>query len=318
MLLVVAALAFAFMSGANDGATLAATSARTGAFSPLTAVLLLAAATGAVPLLIGGGVATTLAHGLVTFEADRGRLAFLGAVASSLAVVLALSRRGLPTSLTLSLTGGIVGVGVGAQLAPRWSTIGTVLAAGLLGPMVSVAVSFLLARRLRVALGTGATERRRARGLARLEILVLSFAYGANDAEKVVALLAIATGASVNPVRPFLTGQAAVAAVFAIGALLSLRRVAARVTEQMVRVRQPTALAALLSASAVVFGGASAGMPLSSTQATTAGLFGGVARLTPSQVRWSQARSIGAAWVLTLPSSVALGALFGLLLRVVP
>jgi PiT family inorganic phosphate transporter len=59
-------------------------------------------------------------------------------------------------------------------------------------------------------------------------------------------------------------------------------------------------------------------MPLSSTQATTAGLFGGVARLTPSQVRWSQVRSIGAAWVLTLPSSVALGALFGLLLRVVP
>lgn len=314
--LVLLALAFSFASGANDGVTLAATSARSRAMPPLAAIGLLAVAVGSVPLLLGTGVASTVAHGLVSFEHSDGQAVFVDAVASSLAVVLALSRRGLPTSLTMALTGAIVGAGIGAGLPTRWATIGAVLASGVAAPVLSLALAFVLARPVRLLLGAGSRRRRRARLAQRAAFLVQCVAYGANDAEKLPALLAIAAGPMAGgAVQASAGGQALLAVAFAAGALVFVRKTSARVAGQMARVGDDGTLSAVVAATATVLGGSGVRMPLSSTQATTSALLGSSARLEPWSVRWQEVRSIGVAWVTTLPSAFGLACLAGLLVR---
>ncbi|MDA8034752.1 MAG: inorganic phosphate transporter [Actinomycetota bacterium] len=308
------ALAFAFVSGANDGVTLAATSARSRAMAPLVALGVLAVAVGAVPLVLGTGVAGTVAHGLVSFERSDGQLAFLCAGLCALVVVLTLSRRGLPTSLTMALTGAIVGAGLGAGLPTRWSTVAAVLLSGVVAPIVSGLLAYLLAPGTRTLLGA----RRRCRGARALQLVAYlgqCIAYGVNDGEKLVALLAVASAAPGGAVRASAGGQALLAGAFAAGGLLFLRRTATRVAGQMVRASEEGTLAAVVAATVAVVGGAAAGMPLSSTQATTAALLGGSARLVPWGVRWQQVRSIGLAWALTLPLATGLAFGAGLLIR---
>ncbi|MGH9107471.1 MAG: inorganic phosphate transporter [Acidimicrobiales bacterium] len=308
-----AALALAFVSGANDGATLAAMGTRTGALSVLAGVLVLALAVGTVPAVAGRGVAATLAHGLVHFEQSGGRPAFLAAAVGALLVVLLLSRRGLPTSVTLALNGSIIGAGVGAGLALSWVTIGYVLAAGLLGPLVAAAAGFAVTPLVRRLVGRRAPRETRARRLQRAGFLVQSFAYGANGAQKMVAFAAVAAGASLDPVRLNAFSQLAVAICFAAGALFAVRRLSSRVTEQLVRVRPQSSLSALLASSAVVLASSAVGIPLSSTQASTAGLLGSTGRVAPQRVRVHQVFALGVAWGATLPSAAALGAMLGLL-----
>ncbi|MDA8296692.1 MAG: inorganic phosphate transporter [Actinomycetota bacterium] len=310
-----AALAMCAVSGANDGATLAATSSRSGAFSPLAGIGALSLAAGAAPLLVGTKVAATLAHGLVSFESGGGRLAFLSAVAIALCVVAALARRGLPTSLTMALSGAIVGVGLGDDLPTRWSTALGVLGAGIGAPFLALLVAFALAPVLRRALGDREHAAVRGRRLGVIAFLAQSLAYGANDAEKLVAILAVATGAGTVQVHATLAGQGLIALCFGLGALTSIRAIAPRLTTGMARPSQDGTLSALIGATAAVLGGAVIGMPLSSTQAVTAALLGGSARLTPWGVRWQPVRQIFVAWVATLPLALGLGALLGAAVR---
>lgn len=314
--LLVAALGFAFVSGANDGATLGATGARAASVSILAALGVLAIAVGVVPVLVGTGVATTLAHGLVSFDARGGRLAFLAAVVAGLAVVAVLSRRGLPTSVTLALTGGILGAGLGADLPLHWeTTIVVVVAAGVVGPLLAAAIGYALASRVRSTLGLGSHRPGRSRILRRSGFVLQCFAYGANGAEKLVAFAAVATGASLDPVRPELGSQLAVAACFVAGAVVAVGRLSNRVTDQLVRARPEGALSALVASSVLVLAGAAVGLPVSSTQASTASLIGATARLTPNRVRLRQVVSLAVAWSLTLPAAVAGGVVLGLAVR---
>lgn len=59
------------------------------------------------------------------------------------------------------------------------------------------------------------------------------------------------------------------------------------------------------------------GSPISTTHTITSAILGVGATRRASAVRWGVVRTIGTAWVLTLPGAAALGALFLWLLRAV-
>jgi PiT family inorganic phosphate transporter len=314
-LLVAAALATSLVSGSNDGSTLVSLNTRTTTVSPAMAVAVLSTLVGLGPFLVGTAVATTLARGLVAFEKAGGSLAFLVAVLCALAVVFILSHRGLPTSVTLALTGTIVGAGLGFGLPVHWGVVGAVLLAGLVAPLGAAAAGFAAAsfeQRVRPP----ALPRRARRNAERLGFLFESFAYSSNDAEKLVAIMAVATGSVSGEIRASLLGQIALAVCFAPGILLSLRQVAARVSERMVQVRSDTAIGVTFCASGVVLIFSWLGYPISSTQAATAALLGTGARVSPRRVQWGDATAIGIAWVVTLPVSVTLAAAVGEAVRI--
>lgn len=308
VLLALAALAFAAVSGANDGATLIALSLPNVTLRPLASIGILAAAVSLVPLMVGVHVAETLARGLVSFEGRDGRLLFLGAVIVALGVTGTLSRQGLPTSLTLALVGAIVGTGIGRGLGVAWGTVGSVMVIGLAAPLVSGLLGLLIARAF-AWLPAGHRAWGELRALGAVAFLLQAAAYATNDGQKMIAIFAIALGLSPGgQVGVALWSQLLLGLAFALGTLWGIERLASRLGRGVLQVRVLHSVASEFATAGAVFSSALLGAPVSTTQAATAAAIGAGVSQTRRRVRWEQAARIGAAWVLTLPSAAALGA----------
>ena len=244
------------------------------------------------PLLVGTAVATTLAHRLVSFGGEDGRVALLAAVVTSLVVVYGLTRRGTPTSLTLALTGGIVGAGLGAGLPVQWPAIGKVLAIGIAAPLLSVPAGWLVYQIMRGPVGR-LVARRFISAAQYVGYLLQCLAYSANDAQKMVAIVAIGTSAQLDPVAATVRGQLAIAALFGV------RHPAHRAGHGDARrrgrhVHPHAALHRHLDRLLVRRAGDSAlGVPVSSTQAATGAAVGSGVATSPFCVRWNEVSRIG-------------------------
>lgn len=314
-LLVVVAVAFAAVNGANDGGTLLALSLRTAGLRVWVAMLVLAAMVAVAPVLVGTQVATTLAVRLVDVG-TAGRAVLLGAVLAAVAVPFALARAGLPTSLTVALVGGLVGAGAVTGAGVAWPLVAGVVAAAAAAPVAGGALAFALSRLARhLAVPRGA-----ARFLARahrITFALQALAYGANDGQKMLAVGAIAlgliggqagssggSGSGVPAAWPLLAGAAL---AFLAGAALGLRRYA-RTVGMIIPLRQPNAVVGEAAASAAVLGTAALGAPVSMTQAVAGGLVGTGASEGQGRVRWQVTSRIAIAWVATLPLAAAVGA----------
>jgi inorganic phosphate transporter, PiT family len=304
-LLLAAAIAFAVINGANDGGSLLAVGLGVRSLRPAVALLLLTVAVVAAPLLIGTRVAATLADRLVAFEGRSGDLALLVAVVATVAVVWALSWRGLPTSLTLALVGAIAGVGAGSGLPVSWGTVVLVLLLAAAAPLLAAGAAWALSR-LAARLPARRPIRRRVPPWHGLAFALLALAYGANDGQKMLAVLALAAGTSAGLASPVPWQLAVVAAAFAAGAVLGLPRIARTLGGGVVPTQPPAVVLTELSSAGVVLGTSAIGAPVSMTQAISAAMVGnGVTRGTGA-IRWRHASRILLAWVVTLPAAFLL------------
>jgi len=307
ILLLAATLAFTLANGANDGATLVALGTRTRVIGVAAAIAILTAMVAVGPFFLGTAVATTLAHRLVAFESRDGQTALLVAVLASLIVVLVLTRRGTPTSLTLALTGGIVGAGLGASLPVQWTVVGEVLIMSLAAPLIGVPAGWAVYKILSGPVGR-VIARRSMSGAQIGSYLLQSVAYAANDAQKMVAIAAVAPAAHTYPVRADAVSQTAIAAMFAAGIMLTIHKVAPVVADGVVRIRTPHFIASSFSSAVVVLAASAAGFPVSSTQAVAGAAVGSGVASSPATVRWTEVRKIGWAWIVTLPATMGLAA----------
>lgn len=320
-LLVVVAVAFAAVNGANDGGTLLALSLRTAGLRAWVALLALAAMVALAPAVLGTQVATTLAVRLVDVGAS-GRVVVLAAVLAAVAVPFGLSRAGLPTSLTVALVGGLVGAGAATGAGVAWGLVATVAAVAAAAPVVGGALGFALSRLARHLAAPGGAERFLARA-HRVTFGLQAVAYGANDGQKMLAVGAIAlglaggqagwgvqagvgaqAGAGVPAAWPLLAGAAV---AFLAGTAVGLRRYA-RTVGMIIPLRQPNAVVGEAAASAAVLGTAAFGAPVSMTQAVAGGLVGTGASEGQGRVRWQVTARIAIAWMATLPLAAAVGA----------
>lgn len=315
-LLVAVAVVFAMINGANDGGTLLSLNLKAAGLRLGASLLALAAMVAVAPALLGTEVATTLVVRLVRFG-DGGQQVVLAAVIAAVAVTFALSRGGLPTSLTVALVGGLVGAGMAAGAAVAWLPVLAVVAAFVAAPIVGGVLAFALSRLARhVRAPRGA-----ARFLARAHQVTFglqTLAYGANDGQKMLAVgavaLGLAGGAPAGPPNAAPTGVpaawpllAGASLAFLVGAMVGLPRYA-RTVGSIIPLRQPNAVVGEAAAAMAVLGTAALGAPVSMTQALTAGLVGTGASEGQGRVRWQVAARIGIAWMVTLPAAVAAGA----------
>jgi PiT family inorganic phosphate transporter len=289
---------------------------RTRTVRPAVGITILVAMVALGPLLVGTAVATTLAHRLVSFGGEDGRVALLAAVVTALVVVFVLTRRGTPTSLTLALTGGIVGAGLGAGLPVQWPTVAKVLVIGVAAPLLSIPAGWLLYEVMRGPVGRF-VARRAISETQYVGYLMQCLAYSANDAQKMVAIVAIGSAAQLDPVTATVHTQLAIAALFGAGILLTVRVMASRVGEGVMYIRTPHFIATSIGSSCVVLATAALGVPVSSTQAATGAAVGSGIATSPFSVRWKEVSRIGSAWAVTLPLSIGLAAALAAAGRVV-
>ena len=323
LLIIIVGLTFDFTNGFHDAANAIATSISTRALTPRGA-LAMAAVMNFCGAFLGTGVAQTVGSGIIGApEATSGLLLVLCALLGAIGWNLFTWWRGLPTSSSHALIGGLVGAALAASATVRWAGIlDKVILPMLLSPLVGVALGYLLHTGILWVFRRSTPRRvtRRFRLAQTVSAAAMGLGHGLQDAQKTmgVIVLALVTAGWQDDFSVPVWVIAAVALAMAAGTYTGGRRIITTLGRRIVHLDPPRGFAAETAAAAVLYTTAFlVKAPISTTQTITAAILGAGATKRFSAVRWQVARSIGTAWIFTFPGAGIPAAALYLLLHAV-
>ncbi|MFJ4280541.1 anion permease [Streptomyces massasporeus] len=309
VLIIIVGLTFDFTNGFHDAANAIATSISTRALTPRVA-LAMAAVMNFCGAFLGTGVAQTVGSGIIEApEATSGLLLVLCALLGAIGWNVFTWWRGLPTSSSHALIGGLVGAALAASATVQWSGIlDKVVLPMLLSPLVGVVLGYLLHSGILWVFRRSAPRRtmRRFRMAQTVSAAAMGLGHGLQDAQKTmgVIVLALVTAGWQDGFSVPVWVIAAVALAMAAGTYTGGRRIITTLGRRIVHLDPPRGFAAETAAAAVLYTTAFlVKAPISTTQTITAAILGAGATKRFSAVRWQVARSIGTAWILTFPGA---------------
>ncbi|MPT47855.1 MAG: inorganic phosphate transporter [Sphingobium sp.] len=324
--LIFIALAFDYLNGLHDAANSIATVVATRLLRPVPAVLFAAffnfAAyflTLAFPAL--HKVAETIGSGLISKELVTPSVIF-GALVGAMFWNVVTWMKGIPSSSSHALVGGLIGAGVAhAGISGiEWRGLNMTLLAIIISPMLGMLLAMLI-----MLITSWLCRRASARGadssfryLHLLSSATYSLSHGLNDAQKtmgIITVLLYSTG--------YLSGEfhvphwVAIACYIAIamGTMTGGWKIIETMGTRITKLSQHQGFSASLGGSIVVFGASLLGIPVSTTHTITGSVIGAGTARRASAVRWGIAQSVVMAWIITIPASATVGALFYLLTR---
>jgi inorganic phosphate transporter, PiT family len=313
---VVTALVFAVVNGAHDASDVIATPVVTGALTPLMA-LVIAAVLNGLGGLLGSRLAETVAYGVLTpLDGAAGLVLVLAALLGAIAWNAFTWWRGIPSSSTHALVGGLAGAGAVVGASVDWTRAGLqvalpLLVSPLLGFVVAGAVALAVAWLLRhAAPGRAHRAFRYAQVVSSSGVAV---GHGLQDAQKTMGVLLLALVAA--GALPHGSGvpwwvTASASGALALGTLAGGWRIVRTLGERITAVDPAAGFAAEATTTGVLaLSAAGLGVPVSTTQTVTAAIAGAGAVRRPSAVRLRVLRRIAWFWVLTAPASAVAGAL---------
>jgi PiT family inorganic phosphate transporter len=319
--LIAVALAFDFLNGLHDAANSIATVVATRLLSPGWAVMFAAffnfAAyflSLAVPEL--HRVADTIGKGLVDKDLVTPAVVF-GALVGAMFWNVVTWLKGIPSSSSHALVGGIVGAGVAHAGLPsiQWAGLNKTLIAIVLSPTLGMILSMLIML-VTSWLGVRASARGAERVFRALHLVssaTYSLGHGLNDAQKtmgIIAVLLYSTG--------YLQGEfhvphwVAISCYIAIGlgTLTGGWRIIETMGTRITKLSQHQGFSASLGGSVMLISASWLGIPVSTTHTITGCVIGAGAARRASAVRWGVAGNVMTAWVITIPASASVAAIF--------
>jgi inorganic phosphate transporter, PiT family len=314
--LIVVALAFDFLNGLHDAANSIATIVSTRVLRPQTAVAWAAFFNFIAFLVFGSHVAQTIGTGIVSAEVVDPAVVF-GALMGAIIWNLITWALGIPSSSSHALIGGLVGAGtakVGIQ-AIVWGGLLKTTFAIVLSPLTGFILAmllFLIVSWLFVRYTPFAVDRI-FRSLQFVSASLYSLGHGGNDAQKTMGIIAVLLysqgylGGTFHV--PFWVMIACYAAM-GLGTLIGGWRIVHTMGSRITRLRPFQGFCAETGGAITLFTATELGIPVSTTHTITGCIIGvGVARRA-SSVRWNVANRIVVAWIITIPASAFLGAIF--------
>ena len=317
---ILVAVAFDFTNGFHDSANAIAALVVTRAARPGQAVVLASVFTLLGPVLAGTAVADTVG-GIVTVEPTLVVPVVGAGLTGALAWNLLTWWRGLPSSSSHALVGGLVGAALveGGPDAVYWGGFDGIRPVGVLGvlaalaisPVVGFAVGFVGLRSAGFALRRARREierpiRRSEWGTA----AALSFSHGTNDAQKtmgVITLLLLAQGHLATFSVP-LWVKVLTAVSITLGTSVGGWRIVRTIGRRIYPLRSLDGLVSQGGSAGVILVSGALGAPVSTSQVVASSVAGVGAGQRWRHVRWVIVREMGIAWVVTLPASAALAA----------
>jgi inorganic phosphate transporter, PiT family len=310
MLVIVIALAVAFdyVNGFHDTANAIATSVATRALAPRYAILM-AAAFNFIGAFAGTAVANTIGSGLVA-DASTTQVVLAAALLGAIAWNLITWQRGLPSSSSHALIGGLLGATIVAAGTGALKVDGIVTK--VLVPMViSPVLGFAIAFALMVAIYWIFRDSKRKPMATRFrQIQVLSagfmaFAHGSNDAQKTMGVITLAlVAAKVIPAFAVPVWVIALSAsALSLGTAVGGWRIMHTMGQRVAKLEPVHGFAAETTAATILLGTAHLGMPVSTTHVISAAIMGVGSSQGLRHVRWGVARRILVAWILTIPAA---------------
>lgn len=332
------ALAFNFMNGMNDAANAIATVVATRALPPKHAVywagLWIFAACFAF-FFVEPSVAQTMGKGIVN-ESCIDEYVILAALLGAVIWVYACTMLGLPISASHALIGGLIG--------PVWfvygaeyligSGIGQILLFIILSPLIGMVLGFFMhcffMFIFKVLKTHPIPNDRVFRKLQLLSSAVFSFSFGLNDGQKTMGVIAIllSTALAKSPDNrlfqilynvnegQFVPYWLMIVSylLISLGTIIGGWKVIKTLGSGLAKVTPVTGFCAEVSGSATLIATAALGIPVSTTHTVTGAIVGtGLVRGVKS-VKWSTAKNIVWAWVITIPATIIVSGLIYLLM----
>ena len=319
--LIVLALAFDFLNGLHDAANSIATVVATRLLGPVQAVAFAAFFNFAAYFLSLAfpqlhKVAETIGSGLIDKDLVTPAVVF-GALVGAMFWPVVTWLKGIPSSSSHALVGGLVGSGVAHAgfTGVQWTGLNKTLVAIVLSPLLGMILAMLIMLLSSWALrrSSNRSAERSFRFLHLLSSAAYSTSHGLNDAQKtmgIIAVLLYSTG--------YLSGEfhvphwVAIACYIAIamGTLSGGWKIIETMGTRITKLSQHQGFSASAGGSVMVFTASLLGIPVSTTHTITGAIMGAGAARRASAVRWGVARNVFAAWVITIPASATVGALF--------
>lgn len=316
------ALFFDFCNGWHDTANAVATAISTRVLKPSTAIMI-SASLNFVGALLSTKVAKTVGGGIVNpgvISGADGTYLILGAMTAAILWELYTVLEGLPVSGSHALIGGLIGAAVSVYgfnvlvLAGLTKIFLAMLISPVLGLLIGYVVlkiSYIIASRMRPLLVQktfGAVQI----GTASL----MSLMHGQNDAQKVMGVITLLlfTGGYFGAAADFKSIHVPVwvmvmcALSMSFGTAVGGRAVIKTLGRGLSHLRPIEGASAELSASLVLEGASSLGVPVSTTHTITGSIVGVGTAKRMKAVKWATGLKIIYAWILTLPVVALLAA----------
>jgi len=322
-LLVFMALAFDFMNGFHDAANAIATVVSTRVMKPHTAVAMAAICNVAAIFIFELKVAATVGKGTIDPAVIDYYVVF-GALVGAIAWNIITWYYGIPSSSSHALIGGLIGAAL-VKSGPS---------ALITGGVVKVVSFILISPLLGMALGSlmmilvswvfrKSTPRRVDTWSRRLQLLSASayaLGHGGNDAQKTIGIiwmLLISAGITkTNEHVPYWVVVACYSAI-GLGTIFGGWRIIKLMGQKITKLRPVGGFCAQTGGAATLFFATALGIPVSTTHTITGAIVGVGATKRLSAVRWGIAGTIVWAWILTIPCSALISAIFWYIGRLV-
>ncbi len=273
--------------------------------------------------MLGEGVAQTIGSGIITPDAGPSGLTIvLAGLLGAITWNLFTWWRGLPSSSSHALIGGLAGAGVAAAATVHWDVIGLkVVLPMLVSPVVGFVLAYLLMTGVLWTFRNSVPGRtnRRFKMAQTVSAAAMALGHGLQDAQKtmgVIVLALVAGGYHEGTSIPLWVKLAAALAISA-GTYAGGWRIMRTLGRRIIELDPPRGFSAETVASSVLYTTAFAFQaPISTTQTITSAVMGVGATKRRSAVRWGVVREIVVAWGLTIPMAALVAAAFYLLTQV--
>jgi PiT family inorganic phosphate transporter len=316
---IAVALVFDYTNGFHDSANAMAGPIATGALRPRTAVIL-AAILNLVGACLATEVAKTISGGffdetLITVPIILAGL--VGAIIWNLMTWLL----GLPSSSSHALFGGLIGaviVGAGLASVHGWVIVSKVLLPAIVAPLVA-GIAAVMATRLAYHISRRTPSAHTNSGYKYGQAFTASLvalAHGTSDGQKtmgVITLVLIAANLQAAGTGPRWWVIIAAGIAIGLGTYSGGWRIMRTMGKGIVEIETPQGAASGAATTATILASAHFGFGLSTTHVSTGSILGSGVGRAGAEVRWSVARRMLFAWLLTLPGAALVAGLAALL-----
>ena len=313
-LVVILALAFDYINGFHDTANAIATSVSTRALQPQHAVYL-AATLNFLGALVSTGVAKTIGGDIVTSASMVNQQVIMAALAGAIAWNLWTWWYGIPSSSSHALIGGVMGAVIASKgiYALKAAGIQKIILSLILSPVIALATGYVVMILMLWVFGRFAPNvlNNSFRRMQLLSASLMSFSHGSNDAQKAMGIitLALLSAGQIETLEVPLWVKLSCAVAMGLGTMAGGWKIIKTMGTKIFRMEPINGFAADLNSALVIFCATFLHLPVSTTHVVSGSIMGVGSAKRVTAVRWSVARSMVFAWVLTIPLSALTAAL---------
>ena len=274
-----------------------------------------------VGAMVSTGVAKTIGGEIVTSPQMVDSTVLIAALFAAIVWNLFTWKIGMPSSSSHALIGGVLGAVTISYGTGAINGNGVfMIVAGLIGsPVIAMFSGYVIMTLLFILFRNVGRSKVNYISLhiQSLSAAVMAFSHGSNDAQKCMGIitLALLSGGYIGELEvPFLVKIACAFAMCA-GTSVGGWRIIRTVGNKIFRLEPVNGLAADINSALTIFTATFLHLPVSTTHVVTGSIMGVGWAKRFRAVHWNVAYSMVGAWVMTIPSTAAVGALVYILIR---